>query len=86
MEALAWTAIALLGAAVLGSFGSFFYLGTRIDALGARLDSKIDGLSDRLDAQTGRIDAQAVGSTPSRPSSRPRDATWPLPSWPRGAS
>jgi len=26
----------VLAAAVLGSFGSFYYLGTRIDALGAR--------------------------------------------------
>jgi hypothetical protein len=58
MEALAWTAIGLLGAAVLGSFGSFFYLGTRIDALGARLDSRIDAQSDRIDAQGARIDAR----------------------------
>jgi hypothetical protein len=58
MEAVAWTAIGLLGAAVLGSFGSFFYLGTRIDALGARLDSRIDAQSDRIDAQGARIDAQ----------------------------
>jgi hypothetical protein len=34
MEALAWTANGLLGAPLLGSFGGFFYLGTRIDALG----------------------------------------------------
>jgi hypothetical protein len=60
MEALAWTAIGLLGAAVLGSFGSFFYLGTRIDALGARLDSRIDAQSDRIDAQSDRIDAQGA--------------------------
>jgi hypothetical protein len=58
MEAMAWTAIGLLGAAVLGSFGSFFYLGTRIDALGARLDSRMDSLSQRIDAQGSRIDAQ----------------------------
>jgi hypothetical protein len=58
MEAMAWTAIGLLGAAVLGSFGSFFYLGTRIDALGARLDPRIDAQSDRIDAQSDRIDAQ----------------------------
>jgi hypothetical protein len=59
MEAVAWTAIGLLGAAVLGSFGSFFYLGTRIDALGARLDSRIDAQRDRIDAQSERIDAQS---------------------------
>jgi hypothetical protein len=60
MEAVAWTAIGLLGAAVLGSFGSFFYLGTRIDALGARLDSRIDAQSERIDAQSDRIDAQGA--------------------------
>ena len=49
MEAVAWTA--LLGAAVLGSFGSSFYLGTRIDALGQRLASRIDALSARIDPQ-----------------------------------
>jgi hypothetical protein len=54
MEAMAWTAIGLLGAAVLGSFGSFFYLGTRIDALGARLDSRIDALAARMDDHLGR--------------------------------
>jgi hypothetical protein len=58
MEAMAWTALGLLGAAVLGSFGSFFYLGTRIDALGARLDSRMDSLSERIDTQGSRIDAQ----------------------------
>src|SRR5512132_507822 len=60
MEAMAWTAIGLLGAAVLGSFGGFFYLGTRIDALGARLDSRMDALGDRIDAQSDRIDAQGA--------------------------
>jgi hypothetical protein len=58
MEAMAWTAIGLLGAAVLGSFGGFFYLGTRIDALGTRLDSRMDSLSERIDAQGSRVDAQ----------------------------
>jgi hypothetical protein len=59
MEAVAWTAIGLLGATVLGSFSSFFYLGTRrIDALGARLDSRIDALSARIDAQDASIQAQ----------------------------
>ena len=68
MEAVAWTAIGLLGVAVLGSFSSFFYLGTRIDALGARLDSRIDAqgleLGSRIDAQGlelgSRIDALAA--------------------------
>ncbi len=42
MEAATWTAIGVLAAAVLGSFGSFFYLGARIDAQGARTDARID--------------------------------------------
>jgi hypothetical protein len=35
MAAVAWAAIALLAATI---FGSFLYLGNRIDALGARID------------------------------------------------
>lgn len=42
MEAVAWTAIGLLGAAVLG----------------ARLDSRIGGLSARIDGQDASIQAQ----------------------------
>jgi hypothetical protein len=37
MEAQAWTAVALLGASLIGSFG---YLGAHIDALGARIDEQ----------------------------------------------
>jgi hypothetical protein len=48
---VAWTAIALLGASVLGSFGAFFYLGGRMEALGARLDARLDTLGGRLDAR-----------------------------------
>jgi len=55
MEAVAWTAIGLLGATLVGSF---FYLGGRIDAQGADLGSRIDALSGRIDALSGRIDAQ----------------------------
>ena len=54
MEAVAWTAIALLATTLVGSF---FYVGTRIDSLSGR----IDALSGRIDAQGadlgGRIDA-----------------------------
>lgn len=57
MEAVAWTAIGLLGVAVFGSFGSFYYLGTRIDGLGARLDACIDAQGTELGA---RIDTLAV--------------------------
>lgn len=58
MEALAWTAVGLLAAALLGSFAAFFYLGMRIDALGDHLAYRIDAMSDRISAQSARIDAQ----------------------------
>jgi len=57
MEAVAWTAIGLLAATL---FGSFFYLGARIDALSGRIDaqsSRIDALGSQLGA---RIDALAA--------------------------
>ncbi len=57
MEAVAWTAIGLLAAMIVGSFGSFFYLGGRIDALAARLDARIDAVGSDLGA---RIDAQGA--------------------------
>jgi hypothetical protein len=58
MEALAWTAIGLLAAALLASFAAFFYLGMRIDALGDHLASRIDAMSDRISGQSARISAQ----------------------------
>lgn len=54
MTAVAWTAIGLLAATL---FGSLYYLGAKIDALGARLDSRIDTLEGRLE---GRIDSLAA--------------------------
>jgi hypothetical protein len=61
MEAVAWAAIGILAATLLGSV---FYLGSRIDnlgaridALGARLDGRLDGLSTRIDGLSTRIDA-----------------------------
>jgi hypothetical protein len=53
MEEVAWTAIGLMAATL---FGSFFYLGARIDNLGNRLDARIDGLSSRLDGLDAKID------------------------------
>jgi hypothetical protein len=53
MVGVAWTAIGLLGATLLGSL---YYLGSRIDALGARLDGRIDGLGTRIDGLADRID------------------------------
>jgi hypothetical protein len=52
--AVAWTAIALLAATL---FGTLYYLGNKIDALGARMDARFDALSGRIDAQGARIDA-----------------------------
>lgn len=54
MVGVAWTAIGLLAATLLGTL---FYLGSRIDALGARLDNRLDGFEARLDAMAARIDA-----------------------------
>jgi hypothetical protein len=51
MDAAIWTAIGLLAAT---SFGSLFYLGSRIDGLGSR----IDGLGNRIDALGARLDAR----------------------------
>ena len=49
MEAIAWSAIGLLAATLLGVL---FFIGSRIDGLGARIDglgSRVDGLSARID-------------------------------------
>lgn len=51
METQIWTLIGLLAAAL---FGSFYYLGSRIDTLGSRIDSlnsRVDGLSARVETQ-----------------------------------
>jgi hypothetical protein len=58
MDAVVWTAIGLLGAALLESFGSFFYLGTRIDALGAPLDAPMDAQGPRIDGEDAAIRAR----------------------------
>jgi hypothetical protein len=57
MEAQAWTAIALLGATLVGTV---FWLGNRIDALAARIDGQGDTLGARIDAQSARIDSLAT--------------------------
>ena len=53
MEAVAWTAIALLATTMIGSF---FYVGTRIDSLSGRIDAQGADLGGRIDALSGRID------------------------------
>ena len=61
MEAVAWTAIALLGATILGSF---FYLGNRFDNLAGRIDAQGANVGARIDAQGAdlgsRIQAQGA--------------------------
>jgi hypothetical protein len=54
MEAQVWTLIGLLAATL---FGSFFYLGSRIDGLESSLSGRIDGLGGRIDGLHGRMDA-----------------------------
>jgi hypothetical protein len=69
MTAVAWTAIGLLAATLIGSL---YYLGSRIDALALRIDglesslnARIDsldaGLNARLDALAARLDARIDG-------------------------
>jgi hypothetical protein len=57
VEAVAWTAIVLLAAALVGDF---VYLGRRIDAqtadLGRRIDEQTADLGRRIDAVSARID------------------------------
>ena len=69
MVGVAWTAIGLLGATLLGSLYS---LGSRIDALGARLDGRIGGLGTRIDGLGTRIDglADRIDTLDARLSSR----------------
>jgi hypothetical protein len=61
MAAVAWSAIGLLAATLVGSL---FYLGSRIDALGIRLDSRIDNLesslASRIDHLASRIDSMSL--------------------------
>lgn len=56
MEAVAWTAIGILAATVLGVL---FYQGSRIDALGGRIDAMGSRLDARIDTQSARIDELA---------------------------
>ena len=66
MDAAAWTAIAILAAT---SFGTLFYLGARIDALGARsdglaLEQHVDPVRDPVAAHRPRALRACVGCTP----------------------
>lgn len=64
VEAVAWTVIGVQAASVVGSFGAFFYLGAKMDALAARLDARIDAqgaeLSARIASLEARVDAQGA--------------------------
>jgi len=55
MEAVAWTAISLLAAALVGSF---FYLGPRFDNLAQRIDAQGSALGSRIEALGARLDAR----------------------------
>jgi hypothetical protein len=52
MVGVAWAAIALLGATLLGSL---YYLGARIDALAGRIDTLESSMNGRFDALSARI-------------------------------
>jgi hypothetical protein len=52
--AVAWASLGLLAAA---SFGTFFYLGSKIDAINGRIDALGAQLGARIDALSARIDA-----------------------------
>ena len=56
---MAWSAIGLLAATLLGNF---YWLGSRIDSINGRIDGingRIDGLSARVDGLSSRIDGLA---------------------------
>jgi len=57
MEAVTWTVVGILGAALFASFGGFFFLSGKIDAQGAELGRRIESQGDELRA---RIDAQGA--------------------------
>src|SRR5437868_2724074 len=58
MVAVAWTAIALLGATLGALIAAIFQLGGRIDAQGSQLGARIDALSGRIDAQSSQLGAR----------------------------
>ena len=66
MTAVAWSAIGLLAATLVGSF---FYLGNRIDSLGARIDSLDSSLSNRIDTLNSSLSAR-IDTLDARLSSR----------------
>lgn len=55
MDVATWTVLGLLAATFVGGF---YYLGSRIDALGTRLDGRIDALEGRIDALGARLDGR----------------------------
>jgi hypothetical protein len=55
MDAVVWTALAILAAM---SLGTPFYLGARIDALAAKTDARFDHVDARFDGLMARMDAR----------------------------
>jgi hypothetical protein len=60
MVEVAWSAIGLLAATLLGSF---YYLGGRIDRLAGRIDSLDVKLSGRIDGLDVKLSERIEGST-----------------------
>ena len=71
MEAATWTAIGLLGGALVAFFGSFYYLGSRIDGLGSGSTGRARGPT----VSVRRSTVSARRSTVSAPASTPRSTT-----------
>lgn len=58
METVAWAAIGVLAASVVGSLGASFYLGAKMDALATRLDGRIDAQGAELSARIASLEAR----------------------------
>ncbi|MFN2525757.1 MAG: hypothetical protein ABR505_05775, partial [Actinomycetota bacterium] len=64
MQQVAWTAIGLLAATLLGNF---WYLGAKIDSVNNRIDSLAACLDARIDALAGQLQAHLEWhASPSR--------------------
>jgi hypothetical protein len=57
MEAVAWTAIGMLGATLVALVGAAFQLNLKIDAQGRDVGARVDAVGARIDAVGARVDA-----------------------------
>jgi hypothetical protein len=60
MEAVAWSALGLLAATLIGAI---FWLGSRIDGLSSRIDTQGTSLGVRIDAQGTALGARIDGQS-----------------------